>query len=326
MTGGAGFIGSNFVEMALTDQFPEISSVIVLDKLTYAGKLSNLSSVANNPNFEFVQGDICDVELVNSLVASVNTIINFAAESHVDRSIESSSEFIRTNVLGTQVLLDTAKNHKVAKFVQVSTDEVYGSILEGSWDENAPLLPNSPYSASKAAADFLVRAYFVTHGLNVNITRCSNNFGPRQDPEKLIPNFILKLSQGLKVPVYGDGLNVRDWLFVEDHCKGIYLTLTKGVSGEIYNIGGGTELTNLKLTQKLLNLLNRDDSFISYVPDRLGHDRRYSVNSDKIQELGYTPSENFEENLLLTLAWYEDLAIDKKNDEGRSDDSSHRPN
>lgn len=326
MTGGAGFIGSNFVEMALTDQFPEISSVIVLDKLTYAGKLSNLSSVANNPNFEFVQGDICDVELVNSLVANVNTIINFAAESHVDRSIESSSEFIRTNVLGTQVLLDTAKNHKVAKFVQVSTDEVYGSILEGSWDENAPLLPNSPYSASKAAADFLVRAYFVTHGLNVNITRCSNNFGPRQDPEKLIPNFILKLSQGLKVPVYGDGLNVRDWLFVEDHCKGIYLTLTKGVSGEIYNIGGGTELTNLKLTQKLLNLLNRDDSFISYVPDRLGHDRRYSVNSDKIQELGYTPSENFEENLLLTLAWYEDLAIDKKNDEGRSDDSSHRPN
>ena len=326
MTGGAGFIGSNFVEMALTDQFPEISSVIVLDKLTYAGKLSNLSSVANNPNFEFVQGDICDVELVNSLVANVNTIINFAAESHVDRSIESSSEFIRTNVLATQVLLDTAKNHKVAKFVQVSTDEVYGSILEGSWDENAPLLPNSPYSASKAAADFLVRAYFVTHGLNVNITRCSNNFGPRQDPEKLIPNFILKLSQGLKVPVYGDGLNVRDWLFVEDHCKGIYLTLTKGVSGEIYNIGGGTELTNLKLTQKLLNLLNRDDSFISYVPDRLGHDRRYSVNSDKIQELGYTPSENFEENLLLTLAWYEDLAIDKKNDEGRSDDSSHRPN
>lgn len=309
VTGGAGFIGSNFVEMALTDQFPEISSVVVLDKLTYAGKLSNLSRVAQNPNYEFVQGDICEVELVNNVAANVDAIINFAAESHVDRSIENSSEFIRTNVLGTQVLLDAAKSLKMAKFVQVSTDEVYGSILEGSWDENAPLLPNSPYSASKAAADFLVRAYFVTHELNVNITRCSNNFGPRQDPEKLIPNFILKLSQGLKVPVYGDGLNVRDWLFVKDHCKGIYLTLTKGVSGEIYNIGGGTELTNLELTQKLLNLLNRDDSFINYVPDRLGHDRRYSVNSDKIRELGYSPSENFTENLLLTLAWYQDLEI-----------------
>ena len=248
MTGGAGFIGSNFVEMALTDQFSQISSVLVLDKLTYAGKQSNLSSVANNANFEFVQGDICDVELVNSLAAHVDAIINFAAESHVDRSIENSSEFIQTNVLGTQVLLDAAKNHKVGKFIQVSTDEVYGSILEGSWDENAPLLPNSPYSASKAAADLLARAYFVTHGLSVCITRCSNNFGPKQDPEKLIPNFILKLSQGEKVPVYGDGLNIRDWLYVEDHCKGIYLTLIKGLPGEIYNIGGGTELTNLELT------------------------------------------------------------------------------
>ncbi len=222
VTGGAGFIGSNFVEMALTDQFPEISSVLVLDKLTYAGKLSNLSGVTNNPNFEFVQGDICDVKLVNSLTANVDAIVNFAAESHVDRSIENSSEFIRTNVLGTQVLLDAARNFKEVKFVQVSTDEVYGSILEGSWDENSPLLPNSPYSASKAAADLLVRSYFVTHGLTVNITRCSNNFGPRQDPEKLIPSFILKLSQGKKVPVYGDGLNVRDWLYVDDHCVGIY--------------------------------------------------------------------------------------------------------
>jgi dTDP-glucose 4,6-dehydratase len=237
VTGGAGFIGSNFVEMALSDQFPEISSVRVLDKLTYAGKLSNLSVVENNPNFEFIQGDICDIELVNKVVANVDAIINFAAESHVDRSIENSSEFIRTNILGTQVLLDAAKNLKVAKFVQVSTDEVYGSIPEGSWDENAPLLPNSPYSASKAAADLLVRAYFVTHGLNVSITRSSNNFGPKQDPEKLIPNFILKLNGGDKVPVYGDGLNIRDWLYVEDHCKGIYLTLTKGLSGEIYNIG-----------------------------------------------------------------------------------------
>jgi dTDP-glucose 4,6-dehydratase len=315
VTGGAGFIGSNFVEMALTDQFPEISSVLVLDKLTYAGKLSNLSSVANNPNFEFVQGDICDVELVNRLVVNVDAIINFAAESHVDRSIENSSEFIRTNVLGTQVLLDAAKNQMVSKFVQVSTDEVYGSILEGSWDENAPLLPNSPYSASKAAADLLARAYFVTHGLNVNITRCSNNFGPRQDPEKLIPNFILKLSQGLKVPVYGDGLNVRDWLFVDDHCKGIYLTLTKGVSGEIYNIGGGTELTNLHLTMKLLALTGKDELFIEHVQDRLGHDRRYSVNYSKISQIGYIPNGNFERSLQSTFIWYakEYLSVESYN-------------
>ena len=309
VTGGAGFIGSNFVELALTDQFPEISSVVVLDKLTYAGKLSNLSSVESNPNFEFIKGDICDVNLVNAVAGRVDAVINFAAESHVDRSIENSTAFVTTNVLGTQVLLDAAKNHNIKKFVQVSTDEVYGSILEGSWDENEPLQPNSPYSASKAAADLLVRAYFVTHGLNVNITRCSNNFGPRQDPEKLIPNFILKLGRGLKVPVYGDGLNVRDWLFVEDHCKGVYLTLTKGAPGEIYNIGGGTELTNLELTQKLLNLLNRDHSFVDYVQDRLGHDRRYSVNCKKIQGLGYSPSKDFEEKLSLTLSWYQDQAI-----------------
>jgi dTDP-glucose 4,6-dehydratase len=304
VTGGAGFIGSNFVEMALTDQFPEISSVLVLDKLTYAGKLSNLSSVANSPNFKFVQGDICDVELVNSLAADVDAIVNFAAESHVDRSIENSSEFIQTNVLGTQVLLDAAKNQKVAKFVQVSTDEVYGSILEGSWDENAPLLPNSPYSASKAAADLLARAYFVTHGLSVCITRCSNNFGPKQDPEKLIPNFILKLSRGEKVPVYGDGLNIRDWLYVEDHCKGIYLALTKGRSGEVYNIGGGTELTNVELTKKLLNFFDKDDTFIDFVQDRLGHDRRYSVDSTKIQTLGYVASLDFNENLIKTINSY----------------------
>ena len=304
MTGGAGFIGSNFVEMALTDQFPEISNVLVLDKLTYAGKLTNLSSAANSPNYEFVQGDICDIELVNDLVSKVDAIINFAAESHVDRSIENSLEFIRTNVLGTQVLLDAAKKHKLKKFLQVSTDEVYGSILEGSWDENQPLLPNSPYSASKASADLLVRAYFVTHGLNVNITRCSNNFGPKQDPEKLIPNFIFKLSKGERVPVYGDGMNVRDWLYVNDHCLGIYLTLTKGAPGEIYNIGGGTELNNLELTRILLSLFDKSESFIEYVSDRLGHDRRYSVNCSKIQKLGYTPSENFQRNLKLTVSWY----------------------
>lgn len=307
VTGGAGFIGSNFVEMALTDQFPKISSVVVLDKLTYAGKLSNLSGVTSNPNFTFVQGDICDVELVNKLVANIDAIINFAAESHVDRSIEDSSEFIRTNVLGTQVLLDAAKKHGVDKFVQVSTDEVYGSILEGSWDENEPLLPNSPYSASKAAADLLARSYFVTHGLNVSITRCSNNFGPKQDLEKLIPNFINKLNQGKKVPVYGDGLNVRDWLYVNDHCQGIYLTLTKGLAGEIYNIGGGTELTNLELTRILIKIFKKDEGSIDYVPDRLGHDRRYSVNCSKIENLGYVPSKYFEKNLMTTVSWYQDI-------------------
>ena len=304
VTGGAGFIGSNFVEMALTDQFPEISSVLVLDKLTYAGKLENLSSVAQNPSFEFVQGDICDVALVNDLVSRVDAIINFAAESHVDRSIENSSEFIRTNVLGTQVLLDSAKKHKIKKFIQISTDEVYGSILSGSWDESSPLLPNSPYSASKAAADLLARAYFVTHGLNINITRCSNNFGPKQDPEKLIPNFILKLRQGEKVPVYGDGLNVRDWLYVSDHCLGIYLNLTKGAPGEIYNIGGGTELNNLELTKKLLNLFDKSENFIEFVSDRPGHDRRYSVDYSKIQSLGYSPRLDFDLVLKLTIDWF----------------------
>ena len=304
VTGGAGFIGSNFVELALTDQFPEISSVLVLDKLTYAGKQSNLTNVEKNPNFEFVRGDICDAELVNELVGRVDAVINFAAESHVDRSIENSYEFIRTNVLGTQVLLDAAKDNKIGKFVQISTDEVYGSILEGSWNENEPLMPNSPYSASKAAADLLVRAYFVTYGLNINITRCSNNFGPKQDPEKLIPNFILRLTRGEKVPVYGDGLNVRDWLFVGDHCKAIYLTLTKGVPGEIYNIGGGSEFTNLEMTNILINSLQRDGSFIQYVPDRLGHDRRYSVDYSKIKKLGYSPSVNFHENLSKTINSY----------------------
>jgi dTDP-glucose 4,6-dehydratase len=301
VTGGAGFIGSNFVEMALTDQFPEISSVLVLDKLTYAGKLSNLSAVANDPNFEFIQGDICDVELVNKLAASVDAIINFAAESHVDRSIESSSEFVRTNVLGTQVLLDAAKNLKVAKFVQVSTDEVYGSILEGSWDENSPLLPNSPYSASKAAADLLVRSYFVTHGLNINITRCSNNFGPQQDTEKLIPKVISRLRNNQSVGIYGNGSNVRDWLYVSDHCRGIYLVLTKGVSGEIYNIGGGVELNNSETVNLIANKLGASLDLIAYVADRAGHDQRYSVNYEKIEDLGYSPKTNFEVGLLKTI-------------------------
>ena len=304
VTGGAGFIGSHFVEMALTDQFPEISSVVVLDKLTYAGKLTNLDSCLQNPNLSFIEGDICDAVVVNNIVSKIDVIINFAAESHVDRSITSSEEFIKTNVLGTQVLLDAAKNNNIKKFIQVSTDEVYGSITTGSWDENHALKPNSPYSASKAAADLLVRAYFVTHGLNTNITRCSNNFGPRQDPEKLIPHFVLKLQADEKIPVYGDGKNVRDWLFVEDHCRGIYIVLTKGSDGETYNIGGGTELTNLELTSKLLEILGKDFELVEFIADRLGHDRRYSVNSSKIEKLGYQASKEFERNLIATINSY----------------------
>ena len=304
MTGGAGFIGSNFVEMALTDQFPEISSVLVLDKLTYAGKLSNLSNVRDNSNFEFIQGDICDVELVNDLVSRVDVVINFAAESHVDRSIESSSEFIRTNVLGTQVLLDAVKIQNSKKFLQVSTDEVYGSIPDGSWDELQPLLPNSPYSASKAAADLLVLAYHRTFGSHTIITRCSNNYGPRQYPEKLIPYFILQLLQNKKVPVYGDGSNVRDWLHVEDHCFGIYTALVRGESGQVYNIGGGTELANIELTQKILSILELSEDKIDYVKDRLGHDQRYSVNWEKIEKLGYRPSKKFDAELSNTVHWY----------------------
>lgn len=304
VTGGAGFIGSHFVEMALSDQFSQISSVIVLDKLTYAGKLSNLHKVANNPNFDFVQGDICDPQIVDKMVSNVDAIINFAAESHVDRSIENSAEFVRTNVLGTQVLLEAARIHNLKKFLQVSTDEVYGSIPEGSWDENQPLHPNSPYSASKAAADLLVRSYFVTHKLNSNITRSSNNFGPKQDPEKLIPNFILKIKNNEKVSLYGDGSNIRDWLYVKDNCFGIYLVLTKGSPGEIYNIGGGNELSNFSLTKLLLESMHKTNDLIEYVPDRLGHDRRYSVECTKLNKLGFTPSNNFKENLIDTIGWY----------------------
>ena len=309
MTGGAGFIGSNFVKMALTDQFPLISKVAVLDKLTYAGKLSNLNSVLNDKNFEFCQGDICDSVVVDSLMSRVDSVINFAAESHVDRSIQNSDIFVRTNVVGTQVLLDSAKKHKISKFIQVSTDEVYGSIAEGSWSENNILEPNSPYSATKAAADLLSRSFFVTHGLNINVTRCSNNFGPFQDPEKLIPNFVTRLVRDQAVPVYGDGANVRDWLFVNDHCKGIYLVLTRGKPGEIYNIGGGKELTNLELTRIILKMMGKSESSIIYVKDRLGHDRRYSVSYQKIEQLGYSPESEFHKNLKKTIDFYVDRTI-----------------
>ena len=311
VTGGAGFIGSNFVKMALGSEFPEITGVIVLDKLTYAGSKSNLGNLLDDSRVEFQIGDICDHSLVENVVSRVDAIINFAAESHVDRSIENSTEFIRTNVLGTQILLEAAKKHGVSKFLQVSTDEVYGSILEGSWDENSPLLPNSPYAASKASADLIVRSYFVTHGLNVNISRCSNNFGPNQHQEKLIPNFVLKLNRKEKIPVYGDGMNVREWLFVEEHCRGLYLILTKGKPGEIYNIGGGVELTNMELTRKILRLLSATEDSIDWVSDRPGHDRRYSINCDKIKGLGYAPNPNLDADLRMTIDDYLNVANKK---------------
>jgi dTDP-glucose 4,6-dehydratase len=306
VTGGAGFIGSNFVRRALQNEYSSISSIIVLDKLTYAGVRENLSGIDSDSRFEFVKGDIRDEELVTKLLAKSDAIVNFAAESHVDRSITSASDFIETNVSGVQVLLDAVKASKrEIRFLQVSTDEVYGSIEEGSWDENCPLLPNSPYSASKAGGELLARAYHRTYGLDVVITRCSNNYGTHHFPEKLIPLFITNLLEGKKVPVYGKGLNIRDWLHVDDHCDGIYHVLAKGKSGEVYNIGGGRELTNLEITQLILDEMEFENSSIEYVEDRKGHDFRYSVDWQKInQELGYVPKVKFEDGLRETIKWY----------------------
>ena len=306
ITGAAGFIGSNFVRKVFDQTFTGFTRVIVLDKLTYAGSKSNLKFVVHNEDYSFFEGDICDRAIVNSLISEVDAVINFAAESHVDRSIQSSAEFINTNVTGVQVLLDEIKasNRKI-RFVQVSTDEVYGSITSGSWDENAPLLPNSPYSASKAGGELLARAYHRTHGLDVVITRCSNNYGTHHFPEKLIPLFITNLLEGKKVPVYGSGLNVRDWLHVDDHCRGIFQVLMGGKPGEIYNIGGGRELTNLEITKIILREMGGDESLIEYVDDRKGHDFRYSVDWSKIKsELGYQPQVIFEDGLRETIEWY----------------------
>jgi len=306
VTGGAGFIGSNFVRRILDGSLPGVSSVTVLDKLTYAGTLTNLSALPSDC-FEFVQGDVCDQELVSALALRNDVIVNFAAESHVDRSITGARDFILTNVLGTQTLLEAARGGGVETFIQVSTDEVYGSIAQGSWTETEPLLPNSPYAASKASADLIARSYFNTYGLDVRITRCSNNYGPNQYPEKIIPLFVTNLIDGIKVPVYGNGLNIRDWLHVDDHCSGIFSVLTGGRAGEIYNIGGGVELTNLELTKKILSLMGKDASFIEHVSDRLGHDIRYSVNIDKISnELGYIPKVEWEVGIAKTVEWYQE--------------------
>ena len=304
VTGGAGFIGSNYVRMLLDGSLVGVSKLIILDKLTYSGNKSNLKGL-NQSDYEFVQGDICDSDLVSKLTKKVDSVVNFAAESHVDRSIDSSKEFFQTNVIGTHTLLEAARRNNLGSFIQISTDEVYGSITEGSWDEGFPLLPNSPYAASKASGDLISQAFFRTYGIDVRITRCSNNYGPYQFPEKVIPLFITNLLKNKKVPLYGDGLNVRDWLHVTDHCRGIHLVLTKGKAGDIFNIGGGRELSNIELTRVILSAMGAGEENIEKVTDRLGHDFRYSLNIEKIErDLGYKPEINFDLGISQTIEWY----------------------
>jgi len=308
VTGGAGFIGSNFVRMISRGELVGVSHVTVLDKLTYAGLRENLDHVSGISTYVFQHGDICNPELVASLVSEVDAVVNFAAESHVDRSISGAADFIQANIVGVQVLLDAIKaaDRKI-RFLQISTDEVYGSIETGSWTEDWPLQPNSPYSASKAGGELLARSYHQTHKLDVVITRCSNNYGTHHFPEKLIPLFITNLLEGKKVPVYGKGKNVRDWLHVDDHCRGIFKVLMNGRSGQVYNIGGGRELTNIEITNLLLEAMGADESSIEYVEDRKGHDLRYSVDWTKInKELEYEPQVNFEDGLKHTIQWYRD--------------------
>jgi dTDP-glucose 4,6-dehydratase len=284
----------------------DLSEILVLDKLTYAGNFDNFTNEEKS-RFEFVQGDICDSAIVDQLVKRVDLVVNFAAESHVDRSISSGTNFVQTNTFGTQVLLDSCRKHEISKYMQVSTDEVYGSIDEGSWNEEFPLLPNSPYSASKAGADLLVRAYGRTFDFHTNITRCSNNYGPYQYPEKVIPFFITRLIEGKKLPIYGNGKNVRDWLHVDDHCRGILSVLQNGSPQQIYNIGGGTELTNMQLSRVILDAFDKNESEIELVPDRLGHDFRYAVDYSKIsKETGYKSLVPWDSGITETINWYKE--------------------
>jgi len=304
VTGGAGFIGSCFIRHILNTYSDY--KVVNLDALTYCGNLENLNDVKDNPNYTFVHGNICDHDLVRDIIKNVDCVVNFAAESHVDNSIKHPEIFVETNVQGTLNLLQACKELGIERYLQVGTDEVYGSLGKtGYFYETTPIQPNSPYSASKASADLLVRAYYETYKLPVLNTRCSNNYGPYQYPEKLIPFFISQLLKGEKVPVYGDGLNVRDWLYVYDHCKAIDVVLHKGRVGEVYNIGGHNEKTNMEITHLILDAMGKDESSIKYVEDRLGHDRRYAIANDKIQsELGWEPSVTFEEGIKLTIDWY----------------------
>jgi dTDP-glucose 4,6-dehydratase len=309
VTGGAGFIGSEYVRGLLGGELDGSSdhAVTVYDKLTYSGNLANLAPVAEHPGYSFVRGDINDAALLDEVLPGHDAIVHFAAESHVDRSIAGATEFVVTNVQGTQTLLDAARRHSIGRFLHVSTDEVYGSIDEGSWTEEWPLSPNSPYSAAKAGSDLLVLAAHRTHGLDAVVTRCSNNYGHYHFPEKMIPLFVTNLLDGKRVPLYGDGGNVRDWLHVSDHVRGIHLALTKGRSGQVYNIGGGTEVTNKELTARLLEACGADWGSVDNVPDRKGHDRRYSLDITKIStELGYSPQVTFEEGLARTVQWYRD--------------------
>ena len=306
ITGGAGFIGSNFVKYML-DKYSDYE-IINLDALTYCGNLENLKDIENNENYTFVKGDIRDKNVVDDLVSKVDYVINFAAESHVDRSITDPEIFIKSNVLGTQVLLNAAKEFGVEKYIQISTDEVYGTLGEsGYFRETTPLQPNSPYSASKAGGDLITRAYFETFDLPINITRCSNNYGPYQFPEKLIPLMISNALEDKKLPIYGDGKNIRDWLHVYDHCSAIDLVLHEGVLGEVYNIGGHNEKQNIQIVKLILETLGKDESLIEFVKDRLGHDRRYAIDADKIRnDLGWKPKYTFETGIKETIQWYLD--------------------
>ncbi|MFF8960013.1 dTDP-glucose 4,6-dehydratase [Streptomyces sp. NPDC014894] len=306
VTGGAGFIGSAYTRALLSGAHPASADadVTVLDKLTYAGNPANLAAVADHPRFRLVPGDIADAALVRELIDPGTVVVNFAAETHVDRSIADAESFVHTNVTGTHVLLEAALERRAGPFLQVSTDEVYGSIDTGSWTERSPLSPNSPYAASKASADLLALSYFRTHGLDVRITRCSNNYGPYQHPEKLIPRFTTLLLDGRSVPLYGDGRHIRDWLHVDDHCRGIQLALERGRAGEVYHIGGGTELTNSRLTRELLTACGADWSAVRHVTDRKGHDRRYSLDDGRLRALGYRPRVGFAEGLRATVDWY----------------------
>jgi dTDP-glucose 4,6-dehydratase len=304
ITGGSGFIGSNFIRLMIGSH-PDLE-IINLDLLTYAGNPDNLKGIDKDPRYTFIKGDICDRDIVNAILKKnqVTAIIHFAAESHVDRSIVDSSDFVRTNVTGTYNLLECARLHSIQKFMHISTDEVYGSTPEGSFIETDMLSPSSPYSASKAGSDLLALSYFKTHKLPVVVTRCTNNYGPYQFPEKLIPFFVTNLIEGKKVPVYGTGKNVRDWIHVNDHCRALEFLLMKGVFGEIYNIGGGNERTNLEITHKIVSLLQKDKSMIDYVKDRPGHDFRYSVDCSKLRSLGWKPEYSFDEGLAATVTWY----------------------